>query len=62
MALKQQPDLAKKRAQELLDFNNTASSNRADKLLSILEAGEGSAIARDLLDQFLHNHLKNEGH
>ena len=37
---KQQQQLAKARAQELLDFNNAASSNLSDKLLSILEAGE----------------------
>lgn len=58
-SLKQQANLAKNRAQELLDFNNAASSNKSDKLLSILEAGEGSSIARDQLDQWLHNYLEN---
>lgn len=55
---KSQVNLAKNRAQELLDFNNAASSNKSDKLLSILEAGEGSSIARDQLDQWLHNYLE----
>lgn len=50
-SLKQQANLAKNRAQELLDFNNSASSNTSDKLFSILEAGEGSSIGRDQLDQ-----------
>lgn len=57
--LKPQADLAKNRAQELMDFNNAAASNKSDKLLSILEAGEGSSIARDQLDQWLNNYLEN---
>lgn len=55
---KAQASLAKSRAQELLDFNNAAQSNKSDKLLSILEAGEGSSIARDQLDHYLHNYLE----
>ncbi|MEI7562354.1 MAG: hypothetical protein WCJ39_01140 [bacterium] len=59
---KGQVDLAKTRVQELLDTNNAASSRTSDKLLSILEAGEGTSIARDQLHQFLHNIIEAEGH
>ncbi|HBB04625.1 TPA: hypothetical protein DCZ39_07180 [Patescibacteria group bacterium] len=45
-----------------MDFNNAAASNKSDQILSILEAGEGSSIARDQLDQFLHNYIELQGH
>jgi hypothetical protein len=56
--LRTQADLAKIRAQELMDTNNSAASDVSDKLLSILEAGESSGIARELLDHYLHDYLK----
>ena len=56
-APKEQVSLAFETGKKLLDTNNSASSKTADQLMSILEAGKGSSITRDLLDQFLHNHL-----
>jgi len=55
----QQVNLAKEYAKNILDTNNSAAASTSTQLLSILEAGEGSSITRNLLDQYLHNMLKN---
>lgn len=56
---KQQANLAKIEAQRLLDTNNSAASHTSDQLLSVLEAGKGSSITRDVLDQYLHNYVEH---
>ena len=58
-APKNQLELSKNRARELLDLNNSASSWTSDSILSVLEAWEWSFITRDILDQFLHNYLED---
>lgn len=55
---KAQAEQAKLEAQKLMDLNNAAAGNTADKLFSILEGGKGSSILRDQIDQFLDNHIK----
>lgn len=55
--LKPQAALGEIRARELMDFHNSAWSDKSDKLVAILEAGEWSSLARDQLDQWLNNYL-----
>ena len=55
--LNDQQTQAKNAAVNFMNTNNSPESDLSDKILSILEAGAGSSIVRNQLDQYLHNYV-----